>query len=130
MTVVERVMNEEVDISVVITTHNRCALLPGALKDVLSQEPSGPRYEVIMVDNNSTYQTRETIQSFIESGNSNLRYVFEARQGISYGRNAGIAHANARIIAFTDDDVRVAPNWVSNIKRAFDEHSEVDFVGG
>jgi len=125
-----RLMNEEVDISVVVTTHNRCSLLAEALKSLLNQEAGGPGYEVITVDNNSTDETRQTIQSFIDRGHSNLRYVFEPRQGISYGRNAGIAQANAPIIAFTDDDVRVAPNWVSNIKRAFDEHAEVDFVGG
>jgi len=127
---VERTMNEEVDISVVVTTHNRCSLLAEALRSVLNQEAGGPRYEVITVDNNSTDETRQTIQSFIDRGHSNLRYVFEPQQGISHGRNAGIAHSSASIIAFTDDDVRVAPNWVSNIKRTFEEHSEVDFVGG
>jgi glycosyltransferase involved in cell wall biosynthesis len=123
-------MHNEVDISVVVTTYNRSNLLAEALTSVLNQQPGGPVYEVITVDNNSTDDTRQTIQSFIDEGHENLRYVFEPRQGISYGRNAGIAAATAPIIAFTDDDVRVAPDWVSNIKRAFDEHSEVDFVGG
>ena len=123
-------MNEELDISVVITTYNRCGLLAEALKSVLNQEAGGPRYEVITVDNNSTDQTRQTIESLIEQGHSNLRYVFEPRQGISHGRNAGVAHARTPIIAFTDDDVRVATDWLGNIKRTFEEHPEVDFVGG
>jgi len=123
-------MNEGFDISVLMTTHNRCTLLAEALKSLLNQEPGGPSYEVIIVDNNSTDQTRQTIESFIQGGHSNLRYVFEPRQGISYGRNAGITHALAPIIAFTDDDVLVATNWISNIKKALDEHSEVDFAGG
>jgi glycosyltransferase involved in cell wall biosynthesis len=101
-----------------------------ALKNLLNLEAGGPRYEVITVDNNSTDETRQTIESFIQRGHANLRYVFEPRQGISHGRNAGVAHARAPIIAFTDDDVLVTPNWLSNIKRALDEHSEVDFVGG
>jgi glycosyltransferase involved in cell wall biosynthesis len=113
-----------------MTTYNRCSLLAEALNHVLNQEASGSRYEIIIVDNNSTDETRQLIQAFIARGHENLHYVFEPQQGISHGRNAGIAHAQAPIIAFTDDDVRVAPNWVTNIKRAFDEHSEVDFVGG
>lgn len=120
----------EADISVLMTTHNRCNLLTAALQSLLTQEAGGARYEVIIVDNNSTDQTRQVIESLIQRGHSNLRYIFEPRQGISHGRNAGIAHARAPIIAFTDDDVRVASDWVVNIKRTFDKHSEVDFVGG
>jgi len=82
------------------------------------------------VDNNSTDQTRQVVESFVARGHRNLRYVFEGRQGVSYGRNAGIAHAAAPIIAFTDDDMRVTQDWVAAIKRAFDDHPEVDFVGG
>lgn len=123
-------MVEQLDISVVVTTYNRCDLLSAAVKNLLSQEAAGLRYEVIIVDNNSTDETRQIVESFIRRGHSNLRYVFEPRQGISHGRNAGVTSARAPIIAFTDDDVRVSKNWLASIKRAIDEHSEVDFVGG
>jgi glycosyltransferase involved in cell wall biosynthesis len=122
-------MNKGIDISVVMTTFNRCTLLRQALKNLLNQD-SRPHYEVIIVDNNSTDQTRQTIESFIQRGYSHLRYIFEPRQGISCGRNTGVTHARAPIIAFTDDDVRVATNWLVKIKTTFDEHPEVDFVGG
>jgi glycosyltransferase involved in cell wall biosynthesis len=49
---------------------------------------------------------------------------------VAHARNAGIAVALAPIIAFTDDDVRVAPTWIAEIRRAFKEHPEVDCVGG
>ena len=123
-------MSEAFDISVVITTYNRCLVLPGAVASILGKEAAGVQYEVIVVDNNSTDQTRQVVDRFIEDGHSNLRYVFEGRQGISYGRNAGIATARAPIVAFTDDDVRVARDWVTQIKRAFDEHPDAVCVGG
>jgi len=118
------------DISVVMSTYNRCGLLPGALESVLAQETDGVGYEVIVVDNNSTDQTREVVEAFRARGHARLRYIFEAKQGVSYGRNAGIAAARAPLIAFTDDDVRAATDWVLSIKRAFDAHPEVDCVGG
>jgi glycosyltransferase involved in cell wall biosynthesis len=59
-----------------------------------------------------------------------VRYVFEGRQGVSYGRNAGVAAARAPIVAFTDDDVRARPDWTRTIARAFAEHPWADFVGG
>ncbi|MGH9940782.1 MAG: glycosyltransferase [Pyrinomonadaceae bacterium] len=119
-----------IDVSVIISTYNRCHLLPAALASVLAQEAGCLRYELIVVDNNSTDDTRGVVESFMARGHENLRYVFEGQQGLSYGWNAGIAHSRGEIIAFTDDDLCVAPDWVSSIKRAFDEHPEVDFIGG
>lgn len=119
-----------VDISVIIGTYNRCDMLPRALEGVLGQDAGGVRYEVIVVDNNSVDQTREVVATLIRSGETRLRYVFEGRQGLAHARNAGIGVASAPIIAFTDDDVRVAPSWLAKIKRALDEHPEVDGIGG
>jgi glycosyltransferase involved in cell wall biosynthesis len=82
------------------------------------------------VDNNSSDRTKEVVESYKARGFENLRYAFEPKQGVSYGRNKGILDSRAEIIAFTDDDVRASPDWVVNIKRALDEHPEADFVGG
>src|ERR1043166_6594730 len=100
-------MNEHFDISAVITTYNRCERLAMALEALLEQKTGGLPYEVVVVDNNSTDNTRATIEAFIAQGHANLRYVFEPKQGIAYGRNAGMAAAQGDIIAFTDDDVVV-----------------------
>ena len=105
-------------------------MLPAAIESVLEQQPGETTYEVIVVDNNSTDRTsRSHTKRFMER-NVNLRCVFEPSQGVSHARNAGIAHARAPIIAFFDDDIRVSSNWIANIKRAFDEHPEIDFLGG
>ena len=122
--------SREVAISVVISTYNRCDMLPRALESVLAQEDGGLCYEVIVVDNNSTDRTRDVAESFIKGGYANLRYVFETKQGLSYARNAGIRAAQAPIIAFTDDDVRATPRWIAEIKRTFDEHPEIVYIGG
>lgn len=122
-------MGERFDVSVIISTYNRCRLLPSAIESVLAQECDAS-YELIVVDNNSTDETRRVVESFIEAGAPNLRYIFEGKQGLSHGWNAGIAQARGEIVAFTDDDLCVERNWVDEIKRAFDAHPEVDFVGG
>ena len=49
---------------------------------------------------------------------------------MSYGRNAGLRAARAPILAFTDDDVIASPDWVANIKRAFDENPGTDYLNG
>jgi glycosyltransferase involved in cell wall biosynthesis len=118
------------DITVVISTFNRCEMLPAAIESVLTQQASGLSYELIVVDNNSTDSTKQVVHSFISQGHPNLKYVFEPKQGLSYGRNAGITNARGAIVVFFDDDVRAHPDWLSNIKRAFDLYTEIDCVAG
>ena len=123
-------MDEQFDVTVIIATYKRADMLPGALSSVLSQQTDGVSYEVIVVDNNSPDQTRAVVESFIARGHTNLRYLFEGRQGVAHARNSAIPLARAPIIAFTDDDVRAAPDFIASIKRALDEHPEADCVGG
>ena len=124
------VAQQSADVSVVISTYNRATQLGATLGALLCQRADGIRWEAIIVDNNSTDDTPDVVQSYIARGAIELTYVFEARQGLAFGRNAGIARARAPLIAFTDDDVCPAPDWVLRIKRCFDEHPANDFIGG
>jgi glucosyl-dolichyl phosphate glucuronosyltransferase len=112
-----------------MSTYNGAAVLPEALDSIVNQAASDLSYEVIVVDNNSNDDTRTVIESYAARHHC-IRYVFEPRQGVSYGRNAGIAQARAPILAFFDDDVFVSPDWLTTIKATMDEHPEAGFVGG
>lgn len=116
------------DLSIVISTYNRCSLLEKALRALLSQ--GGPAFEVLVVDNNSSDDTRGIAQSIAAANPSKIRYFFEPKQGLSYGRNTGIANAKAPLIAFTDDDVTVAPDWAVQVVKGFEAHPDIDFLGG
>jgi len=113
-----------------MSTFNRGQLLGAAVESVLAQQhPATPPFELIVVDNNSTDDTRAVIERFAEV-DRRVRYVFEPQQGSSYGRNAGIREARAPLIAFTDDDVRADSDWLAAVRRAFDEHPDAAVVGG
>jgi GT2 family glycosyltransferase len=116
------------EVSVVISTYNRADSLLAAVSSVLVQDQAPP-YELIVVDNNCADETAERIQQLARR-DSRLRYVFEPRQGVSHGRNAGIAAAQAPIIAFTDDDVSVESNWISEIRQAFQAKPDYGCIGG
>jgi GT2 family glycosyltransferase len=116
-----------VEISVVLCTYNRAARLADALT-ALVRQTDAPPYEVVVVDNNSTDDTRAVIAGLVSGGV--VRYASEPIQGLSHARNRGVATARADIIAFTDDDVCVGPTWVRSIARAFAEYPDVDMVGG
>jgi glycosyltransferase involved in cell wall biosynthesis len=116
-------------VSVVLSTYNRADRLALALEALLSQT-GGVSYEIIVVDNNSSDHTAVVVAGMAAGSRSRVRYAFEPRQGLSHGRNTGIALARAPIVAFTDDDVRVASDWIGQLKHTFDAHPEIDYVGG
>jgi GT2 family glycosyltransferase len=116
-------------VSVVVSTYNRSDRLGLALEALLAQA-GAPPYEVIVVDNNSSDGTRQVVSNIAATAHGSVTYAFEPRQGLSYGRNTGIHLARAQIVAFTDDDVRVAPDWIAQMERAFREHPDATYVGG
>jgi glycosyltransferase involved in cell wall biosynthesis len=114
-------------LSVILPTFNRAASLPQALGALLRQSADPTSYEVVVVDNNSTDGTANVVA---QHDRRRVRLVAESRQGLSYARNAGLQAARAPIVAFTDDDVEVAPDWVETILTVMARHPEIEGVGG
>src|ERR1051325_8661959 len=99
-------------LSVILPTYNRAGSLRHAIKSLLRQMTGTPSYEVIVVDNNSHDGTLELLASIDDP---KLRGVTATVQGLSDARNRGLALACGDIVAFTDDDVEVAADWVRTI---------------
>jgi len=117
-------------VSVVIGTYNRAHLLAGTLEALASQEvPASLHWEIVVVDNNSRDATAEVTTAFSKTTATPVRYVFEPQQGLSHARNRGIREARGAIIAFTDDDVLPAADWIAEIAAAI-ARWEADGVGG
>ena len=114
--------------SIVIPTFNRAEDLRGTL-DSLAGLRTASAWEVIVADNNSTDDTREVVAAAARTFTAELRYVFEREQGRSAALNTGIALARGEIIVTTDDDVRVAPEWLDTAGEAL-ESLGCDYVGG
>jgi glucosyl-dolichyl phosphate glucuronosyltransferase len=115
-------------ISVIVPTRNRAENLSGALSALLAQRGFSD-YEIIPVDNGSTDSTWNCLTQFALR-DARVHPVHEARPGISFARNAVIERARAQYVAFTDDDVRVEPQWVESIVRSFDQYRDADAIGG
>ncbi len=116
-------------VAVLIATYNRAALL-GETLDVLARSETDPLmpWEVVVIDNNSTDDTRHVVRSRQAGYPVRLTYLVERRQGRSAALNAGIAATAAPLLLFTDDDVRVEPGWLLAGARALDDGA--DYVGG
>ena len=114
-------------LSIILPTYNRAPSLKGAIEALLRQTADPASYEVIVVDNNSNDGTSELVGTLPDS---RVRLVHEVRQGLSFARNAGLDAARAPLVAFTDDDVEVAPDWVDTIISVLEERPDVEGMGG
>jgi GT2 family glycosyltransferase len=93
------------EISVIIPTHNRAALLHEAIQSVLEQQSVD--LELIVIDDGSTDDTADVAARFRSDGR--LRYLQQARQGRSRARNQGAHLASSPYMAFLDSDDRFLP---------------------
>jgi glycosyltransferase involved in cell wall biosynthesis len=105
-------------ISAIIPTFNRADLLVQAVASLVNQSLPPEQYEIIVVDNKSTDQTRaEVVRRFGKM--PNLHYIFEPEPGVSSARNAGWQAASADYLAFLDDDAVAGHDWLEQYVRAF-----------
>jgi glucosyl-dolichyl phosphate glucuronosyltransferase len=115
-------------VSVVICTFNRANSLRQALAALRQQTAPAGVFEVIVVDNNSMDETAAVVAE--GAALAPVHHVREPRQGLSFARNCGVRASAGDLVAFTDDDVCVAADWVETICRVAEERREAAWFGG
>ncbi|MEW4563911.1 glycosyltransferase [Bremerella sp. JC770] len=116
-------------ISVVVCTYNNAPLVEKFLESLARQTLPTTAYEVIVIDNNSTDNTKAVVSEIVERY-PNFRYVLEERQGLSHARNRGIDESHGDIIAYTDDDAEPSSIWLERILDSFDSSPDIWCAGG
>lgn len=117
-------------ISVIIPTYNRADLLALATKSLCLQDFPCEQFEVLVVDNDSTDNTKQVVEETIAVHASHqIRYLYEPMPGLLSGRHRGALEAKGDILTFIDDDIEADSNWLQAIKETFDDPS-VQIVGG
>ena len=109
-------------ISVVICAYNAERTMRACLESLRALRY--PNYEVIVVNDGSTDRTLEIAEQFRE-----MRLITQPNKGLSEARNVGIAAATADIVAFTDSDCVVDPDWLTYLAYSF-ATGDVVAVGG
>jgi len=112
------------EVSVIIPTFNRSALLQDALKSVLGQ--TFQDFEVIVVDNSSKDNTGEVVRSFHDP---RIKLFEIDNEGvIARSRNYGLKEAKGEFIAFLDDDDMWLPEKLEAQLNYLKEHPEYSAV--
>lgn len=96
-------------VSVIIPCYNAAPYLNDTVESALKQ--SYPHLEVIVVDDGSTDNSPQIIESF--SQHANFVPLKQANSGVSAARNTGIQHAKGEFIAFLDADDWMYPDNIA-----------------
>ncbi len=117
-------------LSVVVTTYNRAAILAKCLDALLHQE-GDPSYEVLVVDDGSTDETPAMLDALMAE-HARLRVYRQPNGGRASARNAGIREARGEYLCYVDSDVFVASGFVKahlDAHAAFRPHGKVGAGG-
>ena len=112
------------DVSIVVPFHNEEKHIEECIQTLLSLDYPKDRYEILMVDNNSTDRSVEIVKSYPE-----VHLLHEKNQGDFAARNLGVASSRGEIIAFTDSDTAPCPDWLNQAMDAMSNPETVLVVG-
>jgi len=110
-------------VTVVVPVRNGELTIQSLLESLQRLDYDRNKVEVIVVDGNSTDKTREIVKKYP------VKLVVEKRKGLNLARNTGIKCSKGEIVAFTDSDCIVPPNWITKIVENFKD-PKVSCVGG
>jgi glycosyltransferase involved in cell wall biosynthesis len=110
-------------ISVIIPTFNRPALVQQAVESVLGQRGGFP-FEILVIDDGSAPATAEALQHF----GDRIRYVRQENAGLNPARNHGLRLATGAFIALLDDDDVWMPDKTVRLMAALERYPRAGFV--
>nr|WP_148415379.1 glycosyltransferase [Noviherbaspirillum massiliense] len=113
----------DIAVSVVVPTRGRPQLLNRCLSSLVAQSMERHRYEIIVVDDGPSDDTKEIVASWkMHSSGDGPDIIYipsPGPHGPAAARNHGWQAARGEIIAFTDDDTVATPDWLKNGLAAF-----------
>ncbi len=112
-------------VSVVVPVYNGQATFEACIESLLAVDYPEDQRELIFVDNASTDKTAKLLKSY----GKRIRAIFEAKRGPAAARNRGLRTACNEIVAMTDADCVVDPEWLPKLIEPLRDPS-VGMVGG
>lgn len=109
-----------IKVSIVVPVLNGEKTLPLCLDSLCALDYPKEKLEILVVDNNSTDNTKSIIEQYP------VRYLFEAKRNAGAARNRGIQEAQGEFAAFLDADCVADKRWLRNIIKGFTK----DYIAG
>jgi len=110
-------------VSIIVPVYNGALTIEECIKSLLNLEYPEDKYEIIIVDNNSTDTTLEIVKKYP------VKLFHDGKQSSYAARNLGIKNAKGEIVAFTDADCIVDKMWLEQMVKNFEDETTAG-VGG
>lgn len=110
-------------VSLILLTYNNLAYTKEAIKSIAKY--TNPKYELIIVDNNSTDGTHEYLTDLPFA----KCILNTENKGYPGGCNAGISAANGSFLCFLNNDIIVTGGWLENLLKYFQADEKLGIVG-
>lgn len=121
------------DVSVILCTRNRAALLGNALEQVAAviRNNAVVKVELIIVNNGSRDNTADVIAAFARDNTDfPINAIVALKPGLAAARNAGLKVGRGRILMFCDDDGVLAPDYFTVLMRLYADAPGMTMIGG
>lgn len=119
------------DASVIVPTRHRAGYLRVALTSLALQDLGHDSYEVLVVDDGPSEETREATRAVAEETGAPISYLErEGVPGLNSARNTGIEKAASDFFVLVDDDVEAPPDWLRELVEGRRRHPEAQAFGG
>ncbi|MBI3519556.1 MAG: glycosyltransferase family 2 protein [Bacteroidetes bacterium] len=112
-------------ISIVIPCYNGSNHIGETIGSILSQDEV--RFEIIIVDDGSTDDSKTKIDSFLDP---RICYLYQNNKGVSAARNNGFVHAKGTYVIFFDADDIMTPHFLSSRVNKLKDNLDLDFISG
>jgi len=116
--------SRDIKISVIVPTYNEEKNIEKFLRQFETQTLPRDEFEIIIVDGNSKDNTRKIAKKHAD------KVILQRSKGIGGARNDGVKVARGKIIATTDADVIIPPNWLEHILEDFERNPDVVALQG
>lgn len=114
---------EPIHFSIIIPTYNRAHRIVETIQSVLNQNYED--FELIIVDDGSTDNTQEIVNSFTDA---RIRYFKKKNEDRAIARNYGIEKANGEYITFLDSDDRLYPHYFEEALNIIEQSNDPEWL--
>jgi GT2 family glycosyltransferase len=118
-------MSWQPTVSIVVPAYNAASTINECVSSLLELRYPAERLALLVVDNGSQDGTGEALRAY----GDRIVVVLEPRRGPAAARNAGMRQGAAEVVAFTDADCVVEPDWLAHLVAPL-EDPEVGIAGG
>lgn len=112
-------------ISIIIPCYNGSKFIIETLNSILIQSEN--RFEVIIIDDGSTDDTKHKIACFLDE---RIKYIYQDNQGVSVARNNGLLISNGIYVVFFDADDLMTDDFLSSRLSCLESQTHLDFISG